>query len=362
MDQIKYLNALNTLYKVGPKKMKLLMSFFEDSKQIWEAGFADLAASGIGDAIAQEIVDKRSLINIEEEWEKLEKENIIVVSLDDPRYPALLKQIPDNPYLIYMKGDLSCLDYPLVAIVGSRKLTEYGKQATSGFARDLANNGICVVSGLAFGIDSAAHLGALSVHGKTIAVLGNSLDEASIYPRSNFQLSKEIISNGGLLISEFPVKTSPDVWTFPMRNRIMAGISLGTLVIEAAEKSGSLITANLAVDYNREVFAVPGSIFSPQSTGTHLIIKAGAKLVTCAQDILTELRLENVWNINIKSITLELAGDEKKVHEILSHESTHIDIISKLTKLETSTVSSILAILEIKGAIKNVGGQNYIKI
>lgn len=337
------------------------MSFFEDSKQIWEADLASLAASGIGEAIAQEIVDKRPLINVEEEWDKLEKENILAVSLNDPRYPTLLKQIPDNPYIIYMKGDLSCLNYPLVAIVGSRKLTDYGHRAASGFARDLAESGICVVSGLAFGVDSAAHLGALSARGRTIAVLGNSLDAASISPRSNFQLSQEIINNGGLLISEFPVKTSAGVMTFPMRNRIMAGMSLGTLVIEAAEKSGSLITANLALDYNREVFAVPGPIFSPQSIGTHLLIKAGAKLTTCADDILSELRLETAKESRQESIVLELTKEEKDVHKVLSHESTHIDTIAKLTKLETSTVSSILAILEIKGAVKNIGGQNYIR-
>ncbi len=359
---MKYLNALNTIPGLGTKKMKLLIKFFENGEQIWQANQSQLIASGIGDSLSQKIISARPLIDIEKEWLKLEKENVLAIPLTDPHYPVLLKQIPDNPYLIYMKGDLSCLDLPLVAIVGSRKLTEYGKRVARGFARDLANNDICVVSGLAFGIDAEAHLGALSAKGRTIAVLGNSLDEESIAPRSNFQLSQEILNNGGLLISEFPIKTSASTGTFPARNRIMAGMSLGTIVIEAAEKSGSLITANLALDYNREVFAVPGSIFSPQSTGTHLLIKAGAKLTTNIQDILTELRLENALENPAKSIILNLTKDEEAVHKILSHESLHIDRIAKLTKLETSTISSILAMLEIKGAIKNVGGQNYIKL
>lgn len=359
---MKYLNALNTISGLGCQKMKLLMSFFENSQQVWQASHGELLKSGIGEAIAQKIVEQRPLIDIDIEWAKLEKENILAISLEDPRYPALLKQIPDNPYLIYMKGDLSCLDLPLVAIVGSRKLTEYGERVASGFARDLANSDICVVSGLAFGIDAMAHLGALDAKGRTIAVLGNSLDSESIHPRANFQLSEEIIRNGGLLISEFPVKTSANVGTFPARNRIMAGMSLGTLVVEAAEKSGSLITANLALDYNREVFAVPGPIFSPQSTGTHHLIKAGAKLVTCASDVLSELRLEKMTPLVRAKVILELTAEEKKVYSTVSHENLHIDRIAKLTKLETSTISSILAILEIKGAVRNVGGQNYIKI
>lgn len=359
---MKYLNALNTINGLGAKKMKLLMDYFENSEQVWQAGLSKLIDSGVGEALAKKITEERLSMDIDAEWAKLERENIVAVSLDDSRYPALLKQIPDNPYVIYMKGDLTCLDFPLIAIVGSRKLTEYGEKVTRGFARDLANSGVCVVSGLAFGVDAAAHLGAMEAKGRTIAVLGNSLDAASIAPRSNFQLSQDIISNGGLLISEFPVKTSADVWTFPARNRIMAGMSLGTLVVEAAEKSGSLITANLAVDYNREVFAVPGSIFSPQSTGTHLLLKAGAKLVTCADDVLSELRLESTKQIINEKVIFELNDDEKIVHSILSHEGLHIDRIAKLTKLDTSTVSSILAMLEIKGAIKNIGGQNYIKI
>jgi DNA processing protein len=292
----------------------------------------------------------------------METENISAFSIKDDQYPALLKQIPDCPYIIYMKGNLDCLKLPLVAVVGSRKLTEYGKQAAQILSRDLANSGICVVSGLAFGIDACAHQGALEAKGKTIAVLGNSLDAESIAPRNNFQLAEEILENDGLLISEFPIKTTAAIWTFPSRNRIMAGMSLGTLVVEAAEKSGSLITANLALDYNREVFAVPGSIFSPQSIGTHQLIKSGAKLVACNADILQELKIEQNPQINLEKIDLELSPEEKIVYAILSYESLHVDTITKITKLETATISSTLSLLEIKGLTKNIGGQNYIKL
>jgi DNA processing protein len=359
---MKYLNALNKIDGLGCKKLKQLINFFNSPEIAWKADFASLAKSGIGEAAAEKVIAQRTNINPDEEWAKIEKENITIVTFQDDNYPALLKQIPDSPYLLYMKGNLDCLKLPMIAVVGSRKLTEYGNRATRTFARDLANRGICVVSGLAFGIDASAHRGALEAKGKTIAVVGNSLDAASIYPRTNFQLAEEIIESGGLLISEFPIQTQAANWTFPARNRIMAGMSLGTLVVEAAEKSGSLITANLALDYNREVFAVPGPIFSPQSAGTNLLIKSGAKLVACAADVMSELKIEQSVEPVAQKIDFELAEEEKNILSVLSHEGCYIDRITKLTKLETATIASNLAMLEIKGLVKNIGGQQYIKL
>lgn len=361
-----YLNALNKIEGLGCKKLKLLMNFFSSSKEVWNASYDLLVQSGIGESVADKIISQRPGINPDEEWAKLEKENVMAFIIKDDEYPALLKQIPDSPYIIYMKGNLDCLNMPLIAIVGSRKITNYGNRVARGFAKELAKSGVCIVSGLAFGVDAAAHNGALDAKGKTIAVLGNSLDETSIYPRTNFNLYKEILKSGGLLISEFPIKTSPSNWTFPARNRIMAGMSLGTLIVEAAEKSGSLITANLALDYNRDVYAVPGEIFSPQSEGTNSLIKnSRAKLVSSAADILNELKIEAVTKYapeKGEEIILELPEDEKKIYSVLSHEATHVDRIIKLTKLETSAISSALSMLEIKGLVKNVGGQNYIKL
>ena len=359
---MKYLNALNKIDGLGCKKLKQLMNFFGSSEKVWTASQTELEKSGIGESVAEKIVTQRPNINPDEEWAKIEKENILVFSIQDENYPTLLKQIPDSPYIIYMRGNLDCLNLPMIAIVGSRKLTAYGNQVARSFARDLANNGICVVSGLAFGVDACAHLGALDAKGKTIAILGNSLDNASIGPRSNFQLAQEILENGGLLISEFPIETKGAVWTFPSRNRIMAGMSMGTLVVEAAEKSGSLITANLALDYNREVFAVPGPIFSPQSVGTHKLIKSGAKLVASVADILEELKIEQNAKPTAQKIDFNLTEEEKNILSVLSHEREYIDRITKMTKLETATVSSTLSMLEIKGLVKNIGGQNYIKL
>ncbi len=338
------------------------MNFFDSAEDVWKADFSILLKSGIGEKFAQRIIEQRGTINPDEEWIKLEKENVTMLSLKDENYPSLLGQIPDCPYALYTKGNLDCLKMPLVAIVGSRKLTDYGRRAAFGFAKDLAKNGVCVVSGLAFGIDACSHRGALDARGKTIAVLGNSLDAASIAPRTNFELSEEIVENDGLLISEFSIETSAGIWTFPARNRIMAGMSLGTLVIEAARESGSLITANLALDYNREVFAVPGSIFSPQSEGANMLIKSGAKLVSSCKDVLEELKLDQIAQNQEEKFTGELSQEEKNVLDALSHEEMHVDIIIKLTKLETSAVSSTLSLLEIKGLIKNIGGQNYIKL
>lgn len=363
---MKYVNALNKIEGLGCKKLKVLMNFFSSAEEVWNASYDSLVKSGIGESVAEKIVAQRPNINPDEAWEDLQKENVLAFTIKDEEYPALLKEIPDSPFIIYMKGDLECLKMPLVAIVGSRKLTNYGSRVARGFAKELARNGVCIVSGLAFGVDAAAHNGALDAKGKTIAVLGNSLDAESIYPRTNFNLSEEILRSGGLLISEFPIKTSPNNWTFPSRNRIMAGMSLGTLVVEAAEKSGSLITANLALDYNRDVYAVPGEIFSPQSEGTNSLIKsARAKLVTSSQDILQELKIESATKYVEKvasEAVLSLTDEEKKVYSALSHEALHVDRIIKLTKLETSAIGATLAMLEIKGVVKNVGGQNYIRL
>ena len=219
---------------------------------------------------------------------------------------------------------------------------------------------------LALGIDAIAHAGALEAKGKTIAVMGNGLDNKSIHPRSNFELSQEIIRNGGLLLSEYPLGTSPLPGSFPARNRIMAGMSLGTLVVEAAEGSGSLITANLALDFNREVFAVPGPIFHLQSQGPHSLIKKGAKLVSSVSDILEEISFvsesKNATENPKKDGYRPATEEEKSVLDVLGQESVHVDTILKLSKLETATALSTLSMLEIKGIIKNMGGQNYIKL
>jgi len=359
---MKYINALNTIEGVGRIALATLLHHFESAEKAWRASAKEIMAAGVPEKLARIIVDSRPNIDPDEQWAVLEKEGITAISIRDKNYPALLKEIPTPPYLIYVRGNLGCFDLPMISIVGSRKYTSYGEQAARHFARDLAQAGICVISGLALGIDAIAHRACLEAGGKTIAVMGNSVDDANISPRTNYELAQDILANGGLLLSEFSVPTPPVPGLFVARNRIMAGLSTGTVVVEAAIASGSLITANFANEFNRDVFAVPGPINSPQSEGTNNLIKEGAKLTTCVNDILEELRLATDTVPAAKKIALNLTAEEKLITDVLSPEPTHIDRIAKLTKLEPSAISANLAMLEIKGVIKNIGGQNYIKL
>lgn len=360
---MKYLNALNKISGVGPQKFKLLLNFFASPEEIWRAGAKELKAAKIGEVLAEKVISERTAIDPDAEWEKMEKENVRMITLQNPVYPRLLKESANPPYIIYMKGNFSLLEEsaPLVSIVGSRKFTTYGAQVTETLARDLANAGVTIVSGMALGIDTFAHRGALSAGGKTIAVLGNSLDDANIYPRNNFNLSRNILENG-LLLSEYPLETSAGPLTFPARNRIIAGLSLGTVVVEAGESSGALITAGMALEDNREVFAVPGPIFSLQSVGTNNLLKKGAKVVTSVKDILEELNLDREENKTPLAAKIPTSKEEEVLLKILGSEPLHIDNISKISKLGTATAASTLSLMEIKGWAKNIGGQNYILI
>lgn len=361
---MKYLNALNKINGLGPQKMKILLDFFGSSKNTWEASFEDLAKSGIGESLANKIASERKNINPDEEMEKLDKENIRIIDFGNSSYPPLLREIPSAPYILYVKSDLELSEIfsgYLISIVGSRKMTSYGKQVAYSFSRDLATSGITVVSGMAIGIDAEAHLGALEAKGKTIAVLGSSLEDSNIGPRSNYNLSRRIIESGAL-VSDFPLGTPSIPFNFPARNRLMAGLALGTLIVEAQMESGSLITANLALEFNREVFSVPGPIFSESSQGTNKLIKSGAKLVTSVQDILGELNLEKRVEIEKARKIIPDSPEEEMILKNLGSEAVHIDKLIKLTRLKTASILSTLAMMEMKGMIKDIGGQNYIII
>lgn len=356
-----YLNALNKINGVGPQKIKILMSHFESGERIWNSSLSELMSSGLSEKLSHIIVAERNKINPQEEWMKLEKENIQAISFYDDAYPAPLKEIPSAPQILYVKGEFDFNSSPLIAIVGSRKYSSYGQQVATSLAQDLAKAGITVVSGLAIGIDAFAHRGALDGGGKTLAVLGSSLEDSNIGPRVNFNLSRHIIENGAL-ISDYALGTPATPQTFPARNRLMAGLTLGTVVIEAAPASGTLITASMALDFNREVFSVPGSIFSPSSQGTNQLIKSGAKIITSVTDILEELNLEKFQEKKTAREFIPSSKEEELIIKILSHEPTHIDRIIKLSRMNTSGVSSTLIMLEMKGAVKDIGGQNYISL
>jgi len=358
---MKYLNAFNHISGVGPKTMKRLVDFFGSGENAWKSDETGLKSSGIGEKTAQKIKSERNKINPDEKWKIIEKEGIDILTPDSQNYPKLLLEIPSFPYLLYTRGHDDFFNgHPMVAIVGSRKNTAYGEEVARSMARDLAVSGIAIVSGMAIGIDSMAHRGALDdENGRTVAVLGNGVDDVSIHPKTNFNLSKEIMSRG-ILVSEYPPHFAPNANTFPARNRIIAGMSLGTLVIEASSDSGALITARYAIEFNRDVYVIPGPINSPQSAGTNNLGKEGAKIVTCAKDILEDLNINQVDKITRKKTVKPETDEEKMILKVMSHEPVHIDNISKISKLQTARVSSALSMMEIKGWVKNIGGQNYI--
>jgi DNA processing protein len=284
-------------------------------------------------------------------------EEIKKIDIEDKNYPKLLKKIKDPPKVLYFLGEIKERE-DCFAIVGTRRCSAYGKQVALEMAGDLAEAGLTIVSGLAPGIDTFAHRAVVEKKKRTIAVLGTGLDEKSIYPKSNLKLAKKILEHGGCLISEYPPGTRGTKFTFPQRNRIVSGLSLGVLVVEAKEKSGALITAEYALEQKRPVFAIPGSIYSLNSRGCHRLIKKGAKLVEKAKDILEGLGIEK----KIKKEKIEGRSEEEKlILEILREGALEIEEIIAKTKLPPAKVASLISVLEIEGKIKNLG-QNFYAI
>ncbi|MFN3301906.1 MAG: DNA-processing protein DprA [Patescibacteria group bacterium] len=357
-EDLIFWNALALFLKFDSRKLKKISDFFSSAKDVFKASISDLIKAGIEQEIAQEFIDWRKKIEPEKEWQKLEKEKIKIVTIRDENYPKLLKEIYNPPVILYVKGELySEENYPL-AVVGTRRMSFYGREVVEEIVRDLAKMGLTIVSGLALGIDGLAHKIALQEKGRTIAVLGGGLDEKNIYPSVHKDLVKKIVTSGGAVISEYPIGTSPTRYTFPLRNRIISGLSLGTLVIEAPLGSGALITAQQALDQNREVFAVPGSIYSKNSEGCNWLIKLGAKAVTCAKDVLEALNLEFVLKKE-KKIIAE-TKEEEILLKYLSKEPIHIDELIRQSKLSPSQVLTTLSLMEIKEKVKNLGQGNYI--
>jgi len=285
-------------------------------------------------------------------------DEIKTVTIKDKSYPKLLKETKDAPEIIYVRGELENDEEKCFAVVGTRMCSPYGKQVALEIAGELAEIGLTIVSGLAPGIDTFAHTATLERNGRTIAVLGTGVDEKSIYPRSNVELSRKIIKTGGCLISEYPPGTPGSKFTFPRRNRIISGLSLGVLIVEAKQKSGALITASWAQKQGRKIFAIPGQIHSLNSKGTHYLIKNGAKLVESANDILKELNL----SLSVSDTDRTIRGEneeENLILESLKEESLYIDKIIERTKLSAAEVAGALAILEIKGKVRNLGGNIY---
>jgi DNA processing protein len=365
-DLFTWLN-LKSVSGIGNHLYKRLIDRFKSPDPVFTASRRELMqVEGVTDRLVNSIRRHRPPDGLHRELDRIDKKGFHVRTLLDPDYPPLLREIPDPPPYLYVAGKLDGgLDN--IAMVGSRNSTSYGMATTRSLSEDLARLGVTVVSGMARGIDTAAHEGALRGKGKTIAVLGSGLDR--IYPAENARLYHRI-SQQGAVVSEFPLMTAPDAHNFPVRNRIISGMSLGTVVVEASKKSGSLITARLAAEQNREVFAVPGSIQSFKSTGTHTLIKQGAKLVENAQDIVEELvSLSHIQITSLvdhekaaKDTTATLSRQEMLVYNALGPYPEHIDNLVRNTALEPGKLSSILLKLELDGIVQQHPGKLFSKI
>ncbi len=350
--------GLSLVPGIGPARFRRLVEGLGSPEAAWMAGSVALAEAGLDRRAVESLVATRSRVDLQREMGKLQQQGIQLLTLDDPDYPHRLRQIADPPPVLYLKGDLNAGDDLAVAIVGTRRPTIYGRQAAELFAKGLAQHGVTVVSGLAKGVDTFAHRATLDGGGRTVAVLGSGLD--IIYPGENRRLAAEVVERGAL-ISEFPLGTQPDGINFPRRNRIIAGLSLACLVVEAAETSGALITAEFALEQGREVFAVPGNIFSPASRGPNRLIAEGAKPVCEMADLLEELKLEAaVEQREVRGAVPETEA-EATILRCLTHEPLHIDEIRRSVCLPMSVVSSTLTMLELKGLARQAGGMNYVK-
>ena len=356
-EETKYLNAFNQFELIGPKTLEKIKKFFGSYEKAWNASVSSFQKAGIKGKVLEKLDKERGKINPEKEMERLTKYGIKALTLEDKEYPKLLKEIYDPPAIFYYLGQKEAFSDFSLAIVGSRRFSPYGKEVTEYFARALAQMELVIISGLALGIDALAHKATIEAGGKTIGVLGCGLDQ--IYPVSNRKLGQEILKTGGAIISEYPLGSPALKHHFPYRNRIISGLSLGVLVIEANEKSGSLITANHAIEQNREVFAVPGNIFSQRSGGTNQLVKAGAKLVTRPEDIITELEIKNIKVYKETKKIIAESKEEELVLNLLSEAPQDINRIARATGIPIAKMNSLLTIMEMKGKIKNLGGGLY---
>ena len=365
MTEFDALLRLNMTKGIGIRTYKTLLERFGSSEAILDASRAQLeAVPGIGPKLANAIVEESKTIDIAAEINLAKEKGVQILPYTSEQYPQHLKTIYDPPLVLYVKGNILETDVLALAIVGARRCTYYGLSQAERFGRLLAQKGLCIVSGMARGIDAAAHRGAISSNGRTIAVLGCGL--GVIYPRENIELAEQIVQHGAI-VSEFPMNTPPDFRNFPPRNRLISGLSLGVLVVESSLKSGSLITAQWALEQGKEVFAIPGNIDNIYSRGTHKLIKEGAKLVEDITDIIQELGpVAETLNATEVPMTndprsLMLNSQEKKIFSLLSSSPKDIDEIIRITKLPTSVVSSTLLILEIKKLVKQLSGKRFVK-
>jgi DNA processing protein len=354
-----YWVALRQVCGVGNVIYKILINHFKSPEKIFNTSVEELKnVEGISVRAVEAITGFKPTNEIDREIDEILSKEINIITLNSPDYPENLKNIYDPPPFLYVKGSFVEGDNNSVAVVGSRNASEYGIKVTQEISRNLASLGVTIVSGMARGIDSAAHIAAIQGGGRTVAVLGSGVDV--IYPPENRRLFEKITQNGAV-VSEYPLGTRPNSYNFPPRNRIISGLSLGVLVVEASPKSGSLITAKLALDQGRDVYAVPGNVYSYKAKGTHSLLKSGAKLVDNANDIVEELNITVKPIKENKEVIQELSPELLMIYDFCQDEPIHIDNIIFKTGLSSARVSALLLDLELSGILKQLPGKMFTK-
>lgn len=358
-DWKKFWVAFNHVKGIGPARMRALLDKFGDAQSAWQASKRELEETGLHPKIIDNLwLVKQSEI-IDQIWEKLEKSEIHLLTWDDDLYPRSLREIDQSPPVLYLRGQLSSLDFPIIAIVGTRRITQYGRQVAKELAAELAQRGITVVSGLARGVDAAAHQAAMDAGGSTLAVLGSGIDQ--IYPPEHRKMAERMTENGAV-ISDYPPGTLPEAGNFPPRNRIISGLSRAVVIVEAGEKSGALITAAYAAEQGKEVFAVPAGIYAPQSRGCNKLIQQGAHIYLNTQEIFDLLDLTKVDGFKSARSVLPADATEAQLYSLLGREPLHVDELRLISGLPVEVVSSSLTMMELKGMVRQVGSMRYIAV
>lgn len=359
MESKRFWVGFNLVKGIGAVRFQAILDTFGDAETAWQAPAEALRSAGLSPRIVENLIRLRSEVSLEKIWAEICSKNIQVLTWNDEAYPKKLKEIDQPPPVLYTLGEIKSEDEWAVAIVGTRRITAYGRQVAEEIAGYLARSGVTVVSGLARGVDAVAHQAVLDAGGRTLAVLGSGVDR--IYPPEHRKMAERIISHGAL-VSDYPPGTPPEASNFPPRNRIISGLSRAVVVVEAGQESGALITATFAMEQGREVFAVPGNINAPQSLGPNRLIRDGAHPLLNPQDLLESLNLNMVVEHRSARSVLPADATEKKLLQVLGCEPVHVDDIRARAEMPIEKVSAALVMMELKGMVRQVGGMNYIAV
>ncbi len=359
MSEAKYWLGFNLVKGIGAAKLQALLDFYGTIERAWQASPADLQRIGLDQRAISSFLQTRGEIDLDKCLAQVIDAGIRLLTWNDPDYPRLLREALNAPPVLYVRGEITEADGWAVAVVGTRRPTAYGRQMTRDLVVSLIRSGVTIVSGLARGVDALAHKTAVELGGRTLAVLGAGLD--CVYPPEHRGLAEQIAQGHGALISEYALGVQPEARNFPPRNRIISGLSLGVIVVEAGETSGALITANFAVEQNRDVFAVPGNANSPASLGTNRLIQRGAKLILSANDVLEELNLVMAVEQQAVQMALPESAEEALLMPNLL-QPIHMDELTRLTGLPAGLVGSTLTLMELKGMVQQVGSLQYVLV